>query len=79
MTKKSYTTNINCGGCIATVAPYLEKVEGLISWQVDTQSKDKTLDVTLAGDDDGALIAAVQSAGFTIKPVAKGFFARFGK
>ena len=79
MASKKYQTNINCGGCVATVTPYLEKVEGLVDWKVNTQSAEKVLEVTLETNDDSELVAAVQSAGFTIKPIGSGLFSRFRK
>ncbi|SEN12124.1 hypothetical protein SAMN05421856_1223, partial [Chryseobacterium taichungense] len=38
-----FKTNINCGGCIASVKPHLDKAEGICHWEVDTANKDKVL------------------------------------
>lgn len=40
-----FKTNINCGGCIASVKPHLDKAEGICHWEVDTANKDKVLTV----------------------------------
>jgi len=42
-------TNIKCGGCIATVTPFLNQSVGEGNWQVDTQSPDKVLTVNTNG------------------------------
>ena len=38
-------TNIKCGGCIATVTPFLNESVGAGNWQVDTRNPDKILTV----------------------------------
>ncbi len=40
-----FKTNINCGGCISKVTPFLDKQEGINSWEVDTNNPDKILTV----------------------------------
>ncbi|GAA4373561.1 heavy-metal-associated domain-containing protein [Hymenobacter koreensis] len=62
-----FKTNINCGGCVKAVTPFLNDAVGLEGWEVDTASPDKTL--TVQADDVTAedVIAAVQEAGFSIK------------
>ena len=45
MKKAVYKTNINCGGCIATVTPFLDKAQSVEKWSVDTESKNKLLTV----------------------------------
>ena len=40
-----FKTNINCGGCNASVKPHLDKAEGICHWEVDTANKDKVLTV----------------------------------
>ena len=40
-----FKTNIKCGGCIATVTPFLDKIPAISSWEVDTNSPDKILTV----------------------------------
>ncbi len=57
-------TNIKCGGCVATVTPYLNESVGAGNWQVDTQNPDKVLTVKTAGVNAQAVQKAVQQAGF---------------
>ncbi|MDO3643463.1 MULTISPECIES: heavy-metal-associated domain-containing protein [Mucilaginibacter] len=40
-----FKTNIKCGGCIATVTPALDNLEGIAKWEVDTTNPDKILTV----------------------------------
>lgn len=73
MKKAVFKTNINCGGCIATVTPFLEKAVTINQWEVDTNSKDKKL--TVLGDqlDKSEVIKLVKEAGFKIEE-KKGIF-----
>lgn len=72
MKKAVYKTNINCGGCIATVTPFLERAGTVEKWSVDTESKHKLL--TVEGDtlSKEEVIGLVEAAGFEIKE-KKGF------
>lgn len=72
--KVKFKTNINCGGCIATVTPYLDQAVGENEWQVDTDNKNKVLEV--AAEKKAAAIQAVQEAGFTIEPLKTGIFGK---
>ncbi|MDO3641481.1 heavy-metal-associated domain-containing protein [Mucilaginibacter sp. L3T2-6] len=40
-----FKTNINCGGCIATVTPALDALKYIQQWEVDTANPDKILTV----------------------------------
>lgn len=65
----SFKTNINCGGCVASVKPALDGNTGIAEWHVDTLSKDKILTVKTAGVTSEDVISTVKSAGFKIEPV----------
>lgn len=62
--KFQFKTNINCGGCVASVKPYLDNAEGVCDWNVDTQNKDKILTVKADGITKEQVIETVQKAGF---------------
>jgi len=64
-----FKTNINCGGCIKSVTPFLDKVQGITNWSVDTDTVDKVLTVNLDGASGDDVQEAVKKAGFTIEPV----------
>ena len=66
-----FKTNINCGGCIASVKPHLDKAEGICHWEVDTTNKDKVLTVKSEGITEQEIIDTVKKAGFTIEPLIK--------
>lgn len=75
MKKYKFKTNINCGGCIANVTPYLDKVAGIEKWEVDTKNKDKIL--TVEGDASKETIeSAVKEAGYNIEEEKSGFLGR---
>lgn len=64
MKKVSLKTNINCGGCIASVKPAIDAAIGE-NWKVDTENTDKILTATLPeGKSVGVLLAAIESRGF---------------
>ena len=73
MKKATFKTNINCGGCIATVTPFLEKAESISDWSVDTNSKHKILTVSGSALDKSEVLNLVEEAGFEIKE-KKGLF-----
>ena len=59
----TFKTNIKCGGCIATVTPFLNAKKEINSWEVNTDSPDKTL--TVAGDVSvEEVIKTLNEAGF---------------
>ncbi len=66
-----YKTNINCGGCIAKVTPFLDKVPGIMKWQVDTASSSKVLTVEVNTAISHSIETAVKNAGFKIEPMAQ--------
>lgn len=63
-------TNIKCGGCIATVTPFLNESVGAGNWQVDTQTPDKVLTVQTYGITADSVKAAVQQAGYKAEVMA---------
>ncbi len=62
-----FKTNINCGGCVAKVTPFLNEAEGICHWKVDTTDKDKILSVQSEGITPEEVIQKVQEAGFKIE------------
>ena len=66
-----FKTNINCGGCVATVKPHLDNADGVCHWEVDTTNKDKVLTVKSEGSTEQEIIDTVKKAGFTIEPLIK--------
>ena len=64
MKTEKFKTNINCGNCVATVTPFLNQLDEVDNWKVDTNNPDKIL--TIEGEDFTAeeIIATLQKAGY---------------
>lgn len=65
-----FKTNMKCGGCIETVTPFLNQVEQIKNWEVDTKNPDKILTVDFDGTNEGIIIEKVQLAGFKIEKIS---------
>jgi copper chaperone len=65
----NFKTNMKCGGCVATVTPFLNNVEGVDKWNVDTTAPDKILTVSGENVDAEKVKDAVTKAGFQIMPI----------
>jgi copper chaperone len=64
-----FKTNIKCGGCIATVTPFLNADEKIANWKVDLESADRIL--TVVTDESAVNVAAlVKKAGYTAEEIA---------
>ena len=57
-------TNINCGGCIASVTPFLNANPDIKKWEVDTNSPQKVLTVQTEHLEANDVKSIVQKAGF---------------
>lgn len=70
MEKLQFKTNINCGNCVSKVSPFLNQVEEIENWKVDTSIPEKIL--TVEGEDlsSDKIKEVVESAGFEIAPIA---------
>lgn len=66
-----FTTNINCGGCVAKIKSHLDEVNGVCHWNVDTANKEKILTVKSTGITEQEIIETVEKAGFKITPLNK--------
>lgn len=62
-----FKTNINCGGCVNKVSPFLNGEKEISHWEVDTANKDKILSVHSKGITELEIIQVVQKAGFKIE------------
>ena len=59
-----FKTNINCGGCVANVTPFLNQEEGIYEWNVDTTNAQKVLTVSTEKLSEAEVIKIVQEAGY---------------
>jgi copper chaperone len=63
-----FKTNIKCGGCIATVTPFLNADENIEKWQVDLENPDRIL--TVETDQSAEEIAElVKKAGYNAQQI----------
>jgi len=67
--KLQFKTNINCGSCIKSVTPHLNKMEDITEWKVDTENPDKILTVITQNVTAAQVVTTVQKAGFKIEPI----------
>ena len=59
-----------CGSCLSKVKPKLDAAEQVMEWSVDTASKEKTLEVTVADKASASMVIdTVRAAGFTATEV----------
>lgn len=64
MTTYKFKTNINCGGCIAAVTPFLNANNEIKKWSVDTTDKNKILTVETDHLSSEMVEQIVKSAGY---------------
>lgn len=67
MTTLQFNTNINCGNCIKSVTPFLNALESIEAWEVDTNNPEKVLTVNTeetAATVEAAVLDALHKAGF---------------
>ncbi len=59
-----FKTNINCSGCLSSVTPYLNGVEGIENWNVDLNNPSKTLTVESNGATEKEIVNTINKAGY---------------
>ncbi|GAA4400656.1 hypothetical protein GCM10023187_14070 [Nibrella viscosa] len=64
-----FKTNIKCGGCVATVRPFLDGEKSISKWNVDTDSPDKILSVSGEDVDPQRVENLVKEAGYNAEMV----------
>ena len=72
MNTLQFKTNINCGNCIKSVTPFLNALETVDRWQVNTDVSDKILSIET--EESEAMVKqqvekALQDAGFRIESI----------
>lgn len=70
-----FKTNINCGGCIKKVTPYLNQLSD-IEWKVDIRDESKILEVKTSSVEAGVIIGKVKEAGYEIESLKDGILNR---
>lgn len=59
-----FKTNIKCSGCIAAVTPVLNELAGEGKWEVDLQSADKVLTVSIEKASEQEIKKAIENTGY---------------
>lgn len=59
-----FKTTINCSDCVKKVSPFLDRVENIKNWEVNTLSPEKTLTVRGKAINSKDIIRAAKRAGF---------------
>lgn len=65
-----FRTNVNCGGCITTITPYLNQITGIIRWNVDTSNPLRILTAEVDGIEAQDIISALKKAGYRAEWIA---------
>ncbi len=65
-----FKTNVNCGGCVATVTPHMNQVKGILKWSVDTTNPMKILTVETSELDPDVIVETLKSAGYKADLIA---------
>lgn len=63
-----FKTNIKCGGCVATVSPFLNADENIEKWSVDLQSTDRVLTVE-TNDSPEKITELIKKAGYSAEEI----------
>ena len=66
MQELKFKTNINCGSCVRSVSGFLNGVNQVTTWEVDTANPDKVLTVKGERLTAESVVNAVEEAGFDI-------------
>jgi copper chaperone len=57
-------TSVKCNGCVATVTPFLDRLEGVEKWSVDLNDPQRILTADISGISADDVIAVLHKAGF---------------
>ena len=63
-----FRSNINCENCIRKVTNFIEAIENIDTWEVDTVNPDKIL--TIEGNDDlnsKVIVEIIEEAGYSVE------------
>lgn len=67
MATLKFKTTINCGNCVRTVTPFLNELEGIKSWNVDTENPNKILSVETDSLKAEIIVETVEDLGFEVE------------
>jgi copper chaperone len=64
MNTLKFKTSINCSGCVASVTPTLNTMEGIENWQVDVNDPRKVLEIQTKSVSDQEIVQKLASIGY---------------
>ncbi len=62
-----FRTNVNCGGCVASLRLHLDNAEGIRKWNVGTANKGKVLSVESERITEEQVLDIVKKASFNVE------------
>ena len=69
-----FKTSLKCNGCVNAIKPHLDKVEGIVSWNVDLKNPNKIVEVTTdtasVEEIQKAIEAAISDAGYSVELIS---------
>jgi len=66
-----FKTTINCGGCIASVTPGMNALQGIEKWSVDISDPNKILTVETNSLTEEDIIENLKSKGFKAERIGQ--------
>ena len=64
-----FQTNVKCGGCVATITPFLNQEKGIVNWNVDLASPQRILAVDTDELTSGEIVEVMKKAGYVASPI----------
>ena len=64
-----FQTNVKCGGCVATITPFLNQEKGIANWNVDLASPQRILAVETEELTSGEIVEVMKKAGYLANPI----------
>ncbi len=65
-----FKTNLKCNGCIEKIAPQMNALESIVTWDVDLTKPVKILKVESMRDDESEIISILREKGYTCEKIA---------
>lgn len=64
-----FQTNVKCGGCVATITPFLNQEKGIVNWNVDLASPQRILAIDTEELTSGEIVEVMKKAGYVASPI----------
>lgn len=71
MKELKFSTNLKCGGCVATITPFMDQEKGISNWSVDLTNSQRILTVETENISSNEIVAIMQKAGFQAQFIAE--------